>query len=285
MAEKNISGVSVDVQYIHLPYFIIAFLGITSNVLLHIAFVKDPLKCFRNSATYLVMNLSVSDTFACLFFPFILCVFVNPRFNAIVDCLFFSVGSASLLSITSISIDRYLAVAHPLKYRNLVTRKVLVVWLSCTWLGGSIVPTAVLFFGHKVLDVFAVYCSDALFILVSSAVNSATYLNLKKHLKNIALLSLTESRAQEIRILKEKRFLKTIIIITCVTVVCIMPSVVYYQIHTFIDLWEDGVASESFGLILQVMFCTNFAVSPMIYVLRLPNYRRTFYLLYCKRGS
>ena len=124
MAENNISGFNVDVQYIHSPYFIIASLGTTSNVLLLIAFVKDPLKCFRNSATYLVMNLSASDTLACIFLA--IATLIIPGFTTAFHCFL----SGSLLTMTSISFDRYFVVAYPLKYRVLFTRKVIVVWLS-----------------------------------------------------------------------------------------------------------------------------------------------------------
>ena len=44
-----------------LPVQIISCIGILANLMLLIAFIKDPLKCFRNSATYLVGNLALSD--------------------------------------------------------------------------------------------------------------------------------------------------------------------------------------------------------------------------------
>ncbi len=49
------------------------------NVLLLVAFLKDPLKCFRNSGTHLVMNLAVSDCLTCLFAPSFLVMYVLSR--------------------------------------------------------------------------------------------------------------------------------------------------------------------------------------------------------------
>ena len=58
--------------------------------------------------------------------------------------------SASLISIASISIDRFLIVAHPLKHRYLIKeRKVMVLWLSGIWLGSSTLPILRLFYGDK----------------------------------------------------------------------------------------------------------------------------------------
>ena len=92
-------------------------------------------------------------------------------------------------------------------------------WLSCIWLKSSIFRTVVLFFGPKMLGFFTVDCFDALFILVDFAMNTATF-------------NTTESRAQEIRVRNQRRFLKTIILI---------PSVLYYHVNTFIDFWKHGL--------------------------------------------
>ncbi|XP_028415760.1 uncharacterized protein LOC114539332 [Dendronephthya gigantea] len=53
-----------------MPMYIIGLYGVVSHVLLLIAFIKDPLKCFKNSATYLVANLAVSDLLISLFEPY-----------------------------------------------------------------------------------------------------------------------------------------------------------------------------------------------------------------------
>ena len=62
MVDNNITtSFSFNFTYANLPIIVISVFGITSNILLLIAFLKDPLKCFRNSGTYLVMNLSIAD--------------------------------------------------------------------------------------------------------------------------------------------------------------------------------------------------------------------------------
>ena len=62
MAETNfIASLEFRNKSFHLLLLIFPIFGAVSNVLLLVAFIKDPLKCFRNPGTYLVMNLSVSD--------------------------------------------------------------------------------------------------------------------------------------------------------------------------------------------------------------------------------
>ena len=48
-----------------------------------------------------------------------------------------SCRNASLLTIPSISVDRFLMVAYPIKHRQWTNRKVIAIWLSCIWLISS----------------------------------------------------------------------------------------------------------------------------------------------------
>ena len=45
----------------YLPIHFTLSAGVVSHLLLFICLLKDPLKCFGNSATYLVANLALSD--------------------------------------------------------------------------------------------------------------------------------------------------------------------------------------------------------------------------------
>ena len=273
-------------KYAYSPvYYIIAFLGIASNVLLLIAFIKDPLKCFRNSGTYLVMNLSISDLLTCLFVPFYDDIVIAGS-DSVFELLALSFGSASLVSIASISIDRFLLVAHPFKHRYLIQRNVMVLWLSGIWLGSSTLPILRLFYGDQMKDTLPMNCFGMIVILLSAVMYATTYSKLKKHSKTIALQNSTDSRAREKRIIKGKNVLKTIILIACIACVCIVPSVVFFQLHGLsLGFSTDSLVSHILLGISQVIFYTNFAVNPLIYVLRLPNYRKTFCLIYCKRRS
>ena len=101
----------------------------------------------------------------------------------------------------------------------------------------------------------------------------------------MALHNSTDGRAQEMRILKEKRFLKTIIIIACIAFICIVPFFALFLLRFSLLLVNDLQAFMIFYAVSAVIYQINFAVNPLIYILRLPNYRKTFYLLYCKRKA
>ena len=265
--------------YVNSPGLIISALGVVSNVFLLVAFLKDPLKCFRNSGTYLVMNLTVSDSLTCL-----MSLYYNITPTVILYPIFYSflhwIGNVSFISITSISIDRFLIVAYPIKHRILMKGHVMILWIAAIWIVSCSIPLLQMLSnsGSGKQEVYPV----SLFIIILSAVfYSSTYYKLKKQSRNISLQNSTEGRAHEIRILKEKRFLTTIIIIACIAVVCTLPFLVLYLLRSYLGI--PNLAFFMSYIICASIFQANFAVNPLVYILRLPNYRKAFYLLYCRR--
>ena len=286
MARNNITvGVSYPYPYSHIPLTTICILGVVSNVLLLLAFFKDPLKCFRNSATHFVTNLSISDCLTCLFALFfdITEYYMTPENHEIISFLIESFACVSLVSLTSISIDRFLMVAYPIKHRILMKGKVIVLCVAVIWIFGCSLSGITLLFGRQ--NKIYIYHSGAVAVTLSAVIYAATYHKLKKQSRNIALQNSSESRAQEIRILKEKKFLNTIILIACVAFLCIMPFMVLSRINSNpSNLRGNILVIEIFTKIFLFFFYANFAVNPIIYVIRLPNYRKTFYLLYWRRA-
>jgi hypothetical protein len=102
--------------------------GVVSHLLLFTCLLKDPLKCFRNSATYLIANLVLSD--------FITCSAGLIRMTTI----FYVWNTAmlvSLLSVFSIAIDRYVLTVHPFKHRVLLNGRRIAIWILSLWLLSS----------------------------------------------------------------------------------------------------------------------------------------------------
>ena len=268
---------------IYLSLLAIPIFAVILNVLLLVAFIKDPLKCFRNSATYLVMNLAVSDSLPCLLYSFL---HVHKKTYSIYVFLVSWLWIVSILSITFISIDRFLIVAYPMKYRILIKGKI-ILWLAAIWtVSGIVAAWTNLFTGNStMLGQMAFSILSMSGILLSSVMYSSTYYKLKKQSRNIALQNSIESRAQEIRILKEKRFLKTIVIIACIAFVCVVPSMVFFLIMKIIALELGPMASLLSFILPTYLLQINSAVNPLIYFLRFPNYRKTFYTIYCRRRT
>ena len=178
MAENNITvGVSYPYPYSDIPLTTISILGVVSNGLLLLAFFKDPLKCFRNSATHFVMNFSISDCLTCLFalFFYITANYMTAENRKIILFLIVSFASVSLVSLTSISIDRFLMVAYPIKHRILIKGKVIVLCLAVIWIFGcSLSPL------YDRQNKINIYSNGAINITLSAAIYATTYHKLKK---------------------------------------------------------------------------------------------------------
>ncbi len=282
----------MTVQHDHREKFIIQIaicpVGVFMHLLLLIAFLKDPLKCFRNSGTYLVGNLAVSDFLACLLAisrNIIKTTADETSWSRIGDYLWIVVPTVSYTSIVVISIDRFFMVVYPLQHRSWMKEKSLAVWIACIWFVSFIFPTKKLVFGTGNHDVLVGQFVGLTGILFSAITYALTYFKLRKQTRNIALdgSSNTNDRAHAVRILKEKKFLTTIIVIACVTLVCNVPFLLFYEVVNLPGLLEDPLGSRILMNALSSFFYCNFAVNPFIYIARLPNYRKTFYLLYCKR--
>ena len=288
MAECAITNYKITTHsvgiYVHLPVLSIVSFGAISNILLLVAFKKDPLKCFRNSGTYLIMNLSVFDLLTCLLAPFFLKAIEVPHFNNVFEFIVLSSGCSSMLSLVSISVDRFLLVAYPLKHRYFMNRKVILLWFSGIWLMAVGQPSLRLLYGES-NTMIGIYCFNTTIILLSVTMYAITYTKLKKHSIDIISQNSTESRAQEKRNNKDKQFLKTIILVACIAFVCLVPSMVYFLFRGPLGILKDSQVSWILLVISATCFYTNFALNPLIYILRLPMYRRTFSLIYCKRRS
>ena len=268
-----------------LPLHFVCFIGVTAQVLLLVAFVKDPLKCFRNSATYLVANLSVSDT-VFLIFGFALSTQSNWSALGPITGFIYATSYVSVFTMFSIAIDRYLMVVYPFKYRYLMSGKKSAVWIAFTWIMAFVFPVKNFIFGRTTQYDSQMLIILALVITLASGLTYVlTFLSLRKQARRLAAQEdHSGNHSQEARVLKEKEFVKTIIIVCCVTMLTLPPLVIFSQVQ----LTQDPSSSNSkFNKILRCIFTTlfycNFAVNPFIYIWRLPKYRKSIHLmLRCK---
>ncbi|XP_028396433.1 uncharacterized protein LOC114520383 [Dendronephthya gigantea] len=341
---------------ITIPDILISFFGIVSHVLLLAAFIKDPLKCFRNAGICLIVNLAVSDFIVCLLGPinatlmaeqtqlylqdrfiminyplkhrvimsakvmagwivltwvlgtmfafkwlifghFIACILRNEIEIHIKGQTRLYLGNicgvnyrVSVITIFSISLDRYIIVNYPLKHRVLMNTKVMAGWLALIWLLGTILFFKWLMFGVSAKDEEIKNYASSSFALLAVLFYAGTYFCLKKQSRNILLHNFTNTtttRNQETRILKEKRFLTTIILIAFITFVCVVPPIILHQVTiTTKGMGDDNESKTVFKTlynIMGVLYYFNFAINPLIYVIRFPNYRKTFYCMYLKK--
>ena len=271
---------SSNFQFKYIPVLIIGVSGVLLHVILLIALIRDPLRCFRNSATYLIANLAVSDLILSICGPFTLFGRWDLR---IISGIAFGV---SVLAIFSIAIDRFIMVTYPFKHQYLMSGKKIILWITFFWILSSfrsfaetmLLPTNVYSFTIQ-------NCLAVAIILLSGILYVSIFISLRKQTKNLALHCASGSnRSQATRLLKEKQFVRTIILVALIAIIGIVPySIAWFVLVRNGKLYDKTLAMDILMCFLMTLFFFTFASNPLIYFMRLPRYRKSFYILYWRQ--
>ena len=268
-------------QFKYLPVHIIGLCGFVLHALLLNAFAKDPLKCFRNSATYVVANLAVSDLAISLCGPYL-----DWFDHWSLDMIGVIIFSASLLTIILIATDRFLMVVYPLKHKFLVNGKKIIIFISLIWSLSSLngiqetllAPVNIYFFS------FGTYLGVTI-MLVTGSLYVLTLISLRKQTKNLALDDASGSNhSQATRLLREKQFVRTILLVACIAVIGTAPFIIVRYTLTMTTVHLTLTQNITWCFVVALFYFT-FAINPLIYFVRLPRYRKTFYILYLRKQS
>ena len=268
----------ISIAYI-IPRYVVTSVGILSNIILVIGLIRDPLKCFRNSSSYLIMNLAISDILTNL--SWYLFQYWHPCINGFsLHPLIYLPPYVGGLSIATMAFDRYMSCVHPFKYRIQITRNLTLAIISLQWLL-SLVLLAFQIISVK--DRWHVYARSGIgfFVLLGAALmyGKAAYVlkNNSRYLKSVAAVSTTvQNKAQHARLVNEKRLLTTMFLVSFLTITTLTPLMIY-----MIAIYDSytRMGSNPVHVWLTTLFFVNFSINPFIYVWRLKNYRTTVKML------
>ena len=260
---------------------------VTVNLLSIILFTKN--SNLRTRAMYLVINLTVADIFvggiSSIFLFEILgphCQIVNVGSNTAPEgkiTLFFFrwFPLTSLTSIAVISLDRIHATFRPFRHRN-IKNWVYWVTIGAIWVFAAVMSTAMTLVSlcserqePLPLYLWLTYCCLCLLVICVSYTS-------------IAVRYWCAARPQHHGATSRQRKLTvTLLIMTIVSLLFWLP----YLIFTFVIL--TGRHSLSFQqmmrvrFILLLLFYTNSFVNPIIYTIRIPEFRRALIALFTCR--
>ena len=265
---------------------IIFIVGTIGNALIVFIVIKDPLKKLHTPFNYFIVNLAVSDL--------IVDSIVNPLAvythvleylgkldNTTVKVLhisFFISVTASILSLIALSVDRYVAITIPLKYRKYLN------WFKCgcisvgIWLFSLSIPFLYFKFGFN--NYFMVYANSG--ILVGLCVLIFTYIKvykfLRKHTQQMKIHLKADSRTAEEfmlkRLIMEKKVTRVFLTVLVLFVVNYLPPTIMVYILEYcpncdciIRHWLRDL-SANFVII-------NSCINPFVYTIRLKPFRQS----------
>ena len=259
---------------------------VTVNLLSIIVFIKN--RTLRSRSVYLVINLTVADMLvggissSNILFPEIECKILNVRLTRggkeIVWFLFYWFLLTSLTNITVISLDRMHATFRPFRHR-VIKKWVYGVTISVVWVLAGMISTAIMML--LLLDkewshyqyLWQSYCLLCLFVIC------ACY-------ASIIVKICCGARPQHHGAARRQRKLTvTLLIMTIVSLLLWLP----YAIGTFVYHTTDSIRSLSYtkrmrlNLSLLLLFYTNSFVNPVVYTIRMPEFRKALLLLFTRR--
>ena len=261
---------------------------VTVNLLSIILFIKN--SNLRTRGMYLVINLTVVDILVgglstinlLLIITHIGCKTVIVRLPVeginIVQSVFFWFPLTSLTNITVISLERMHATFRPFSHR-VIKKWVYGVTICVVWVLAGMISTGIMllsFFGKKWSQhqyLWQSYCLLCLFVIC------ACY-------ASIIVKICCWARPQHHGAARRQRKLTvTLLIMTIVSLLLWLP----YAIATFLFHTTDSIRSLSYtkrmrlNVSLLLLFYTNSFVNPIVYTVRMPEYRKALLLLFIRR--
>jgi hypothetical protein len=277
----NQDAMSLSVSVLQMS---ILSLGVIANILLILAHWKDPLRVFKNTTSLFVRNIAVIDIAVAILWIIRIALTLLGKKHETISLIWLAFTTMSPFAFLCFAIERFLSVAFPLWYRVRGTIQICRKVLCGKWIAHTAIFVLTYFIlNKKDRRKFMLWYVIVLFLAVN-IFYLATYVALRRQrnaLRNRQDISEGSLTAMKARQKQEKRFLMTI------AIVCFILTIVYVPLlgmATIIVLLRDVLnvkRTEEVFSVLLVLLSVNFLINPIIYLLRLPKYRKTFKELYC----
>ena len=264
-------------------------IGTLCNTLLILAIIVDPLGILRKGAWVTILNLAAADFLVCanaFCVRFLLMTeapqVLNLPKQMMDGHIFFEMFgmTASFMFLTLLTVQVYMIIKYPIKSRLILTKmKVvlasLVVWVLAMLFGLS--KIAYVWFKKNVL----------LYLRIADFICLVLVVVIQSVVKVLIVVEILRSRRDavnaETRNKKKKDLAKTVIILCVILIVAAFPYFLARQISYFYHGVDDTIPKNLFSYYYEPVFHLNFVANPILYSLRLKDYRRSLLALFsCK---
>lgn len=178
----------------------------------------------------------------------------------------------SLLSVTAVSIDRYLALYLHLRYKQLVTNKRVIVLLVLTWLFVALVLLTWLW--HLRLILGAGIAVGSICIFITSGCFFRIYLILRYHFRQIRIQTRPKIENQASNeALNSTHYRKSVLGMFMVYIVLLLCYLPYLSVACVIVVQGINVTNRLLFELTRTLVYANSAINPFIYCWRLHDIR------------
>ena len=262
-----------------IAFAIEAVLIVVGNLLTIVLFAVN--KKLRKKSMFLVINMTFADVLCgAVSLPLYVYSFVGPHYqlwtNVYMVQIVFSISDsifslASLISAVFISCERFFAVYWPLKHRTVSMPAYRI--LICMLWALAILVTTVFNLPHLTSNkiAFSVYISFPLiFLFVVCGCNVGIW----KKFQHENIASQQQNRASQ-----NQRLTKTLLFVSAIAVLSWLPLIIanYYELSIRLSLL--------FYFILAILNFSNSFVNPIVYALKIPEFKKALGLLCLRRQA
>ncbi|XP_031567181.1 adenosine receptor A3-like [Actinia tenebrosa] len=266
-------------------YAILGFLIITSNLASITTFVIN--RHLRRHSVYCLINLAVADmTYGGFATAYQICFigFFFLGYNLDLDLVFGTIlvaGTAHvlftcLLSLVLVSLERVYATFFPFRHRIIRLRTYIFLFFI-TWIS----PLPVYFYKYVPREVMTNICIIFLISLIIIIVSYASiFVKVKRQDQLVHQHNHLQADIHRIQ-RRERELAKTLFIVTVISLLTWLPYIIMYILPQ--RIYHDLPFNVRF--LFAWIQPVNSLVNPMLYVLRLKDFRKAFFQLLTKCSS
>ena len=262
-----------------------AALATGGNFLVVLAVFLDPNKNLRSPSNYFVASLGFADLIVGLLACPMSAVYpiteglkqTNQQYRVWMHMIYFITCTASLLSLTALTFDRYVAIVYPLVYRTKLSplRAFLVSVLQ--WIASMLVSQIYLVVGdNKFRFIFANTAIAITFAaLTFTSVKIYKYLRCQIHTWSNWPNKTRENLVMKQALQRERKTTRTLFVALGIFTACYLPSCVCIYIINFCSTCDCLFVNWARN-IQWVLVLANSSVNPLVYGWKLRNFRKAF---------
>ncbi|XP_067036166.1 octopamine receptor beta-1R-like [Acropora muricata] len=256
-------------------YVIIAFLAVFGNGLVIGSFIRY--YRLRTITNYFVVSLAVADIIVgVISIPIWISILlyssaeIGEVVNTVYNVLDLFAGTSSILHLVVISMERFFAVVYPIRHRNTST-KVYNVFLIAVWVipavaCGSSIELKKTSREANMLFLFITFFVVPLFVILSAYARiwhtASTRIQPLQH----------SSRTMK----RDMRIAFTIALVIGFFVIAWLPFFTVQLLLVFCHQCQPEIYSKGLLLFVKFMHYSNSAVNPIIYAIKIPEFRRAY---------
>jgi len=237
-------------------------------------------KHLRRHGVYCLLNLACADMLLGLvmipYYIIDVCAavlskqLVSPQALTILRAAYISTVISSLFCLVLVSLQRVYATYNPFGYRATETRMLGVIF-TLPWVL-AIATSLVFFILDKVQDQTVIFI-QVLFVL-SLCIIIISY---------IAIFIKVKSRFEHQRQLeiRETHLAVTVFMVTAISLITWVPSIVFHSIYKT----QTRGFSFNVQLAIYLVLCSNSMINPIVYMLRMKDFRQALFEVYTKCSS